>query len=534
MTADFVSEIADSPINELTGGIDRMARPGSGPVNRLRRSGLPLLFLYVIAQTITFTSLFPIEATAQLSPAGYTQAENAFTQLNLDERVRLQILLTAAGYWPAVPNADFSIRLFNAIRQFEIDNGFVPVGVLTNEQAERLEAIGGRFLNRWDFASIRHPNPASNSQIWVPLGLPVTEESTPTGLRFINTEYGFSLSYDFFPRFNLFGSFDSLVNNLKQNRVTIYYTKLYRDQFFAISYSDGIIDTYARYHQIGQSGVGFTLNWSHSAQDMHIERIASLISGSLWSSVSGAPFTSPFTVGGPIAETAKPSGPIPAPLPTPGPGVEQEEPHTAKSGTGFFVTGNGDIITNAHVVRDCSEIRVGTGEGNFVDARIVAKDTTNDLALLRVDVRPAHIASLRSAAVRLGENVEAFGYPLSQVLATSGNFTTGNVTALAGVGDDSRYVQISAPIQHGNSGGPLLDENGNVVGIVSSKLNDINELKISGSVPQNVNFAIKASIAASFLQDNSVKFQIGEAAQAMKGADLAEQAKAFSVYVECH
>ena len=165
-------------------------------------------------------------------------------------------------------------------------------------------------------------------------------------------------------------------------------------------------------------------------------------------------------------------------------------------------------------------------------ARLVAKDTTNDLALLKVDANSSHLASLRFA-VRLGENVEAFGYPLSEILATTGNFTTGNVTALAGVGDDSRYIQVSTPIQPGNSGGPLLDENGNLVGIVSSKLNVISTLKSAGDIPENVNFAIKASVAANFLQDNGVKFQIGEATQAMKAADLADQAKALSVYVEC-
>jgi serine protease Do len=64
-------------------------------------------------------------------------------------------------------------------------------------------------------------------------------------------------------------------------------------------------------------------------------------------------------------------------------------------------------------------------------------------------------------------------------------------------------------------------------------LNDISTLKSSGSVPQNVNFGIKASVAANFLQDNSVKFQIGEATQVMKTADLADQAKAISVFIEC-
>ena len=162
----------------------------------------------------------------------------------------------------------------------------------------------------------------------------------------------------------------------------------------------------------------------------------------------------------------------------------------------------------------------------------MAKDPTNDLALLKVNAKPSKVGALRFG-VRVGENVEAFGYPLSQVLATSGNFTTGNVTALAGLGDDSRFYQISAPVQPGNSGGPLLDEDGNLVGIVSSKLNVWSEIKAQGDIPENVNFAIKVSAAAQFLQDTGVKFQIGEATQAMKGPDLADEAKALSAYVEC-
>ena len=108
------------------------------------------------------------------------------------------------------------------------------------------------------------------------------------------------------------------------------------------------------------------------------------------------------------------------------------------------------------------------------------------------------------------------------------------MTALAGLGDDSRFFQISAPVQPGNSGGPLLDENGNLVGIVSSKLNFLSEIKAQGDIPQNVNFAIKASVAANFLQDNNIKFQIGEATQPMKAPYVADAAKGFSVYIECH
>ena len=133
------------------------------------------------------------------------------------------------------------------------------------------------------------------------------------------------------------------------------------------------------------------------------------------------------------------------------------------------MTNEGHLVTNAHVVKDCLDIQVGVGQGTFEAGKLVAKDPTNDLALLKVNAKPARVGALRFGA-RQGENVEAFGYPLSQVLATSGNFTTGIVTALAGIGDDSRFYQISAPVQPGNSGGPLLDENGNLIGVVSSKL----------------------------------------------------------------
>jgi serine protease Do len=480
--------------------------------------------LWLIA--CVFASIPLDEVTAQSKLPGYAQAEDAFMHLALDEKVKLQVLLTAAGYWPAVPDANFSTRLFNAILQFEVDNGFAPLGILNDQQMDRLTAIAGPYLNNWGFQVVRHP--MTHSQIWVPIGLPLTEESTPTGLRLVNRPYGVVLTYDYYPEFTLRASFESLYSKLQRGGATIYYSKLYGNEFFAVSYSDGITDAYVRYHQAGRGGVGFSLYWSHAATDAHIERIATLISGSLWSSETGAPFTYPFTVKSrmPVAM------PAPEPQPAPSPGPQQAEPHRPSSGTGVFLTNEGLIITNAHVVNDCSEIRVGMGQGEFEIGRVVAKDKANDLALVKVDAKPPRVGALRFG-VRLGESVEAFGYPLSQVLATSGNFTTGNVTALAGLGDDSRFFQISAPVQPGNSGGPLLDENGNLVGIVAGKLNFLSEIKAQGDIPQNVNFAIKASVAANFLQDNNIKFQIGEATQTMKTADLADQAKALSAFIEC-
>ena len=104
------------------------------------------------------------------------------------------------------------------------------------------------------------------------------------------------------------------------------------------------------------------------------------------------------------------------------------------------------------------------------------------------------------------ETVAAYGYPLPGLLASGGNLTTGNITALSGIGDDSRLLQISVPVQPGNSGGPLLDSGGNVVGVVEGKINAIKIAAASGDIPQNVNFAIKASVIATFLDSNGVRY----------------------------
>jgi S1-C subfamily serine protease len=222
----------------------------------------------------------------------------------------------------------------------------------------------------------------------------------------------------------------------------------------------------------------------------------------------------------------------PAGAPSREPQPPHAQPHSVTTGAGIFITPEGHVLTTAHLVEDCSEIRVGVGQGNYEIARLVARDTTNDLALLQVTAKPPRVATLRFG-VRLGENIEEFGRPPNQSLATSGDLAIGSVSDLAGIAGDSRYLQVSAATQPGGSGDPLLDENGYIVGIVSSELNSIAALRAAGDIPQNVNFGIKATIAAKFLQDNNVKFQVGEPSQPMQVSDIADEAKALSVFIEC-
>ncbi len=204
---------------------------------------------------------------------------------------------------------------------------------------------------------------------------------------------------------------------------------------------------------------------------------------------------------------------------------------SGSSGSGFFV-GKGLLLTNAHVVKDCSSISVSIG-GTTSSATVLARDEINDLAVVRTDASSPLLAKLRRG-VKLGEEVSVFGFPLNGLLASGGNFTRGNVTATAGLADDSRYVQISDPVQPGNSGGPLLDESGNVVGIVASKLNVMKLATITEDLAQNVNFAIKTSAIESFLEANGVAYEAGDTATRLDAPDVAAMAQQFTAIVACN
>ena len=202
------------------------------------------------------------------------------------------------------------------------------------------------------------------------------------------------------------------------------------------------------------------------------------------------------------------------------------------SGTGFFVSFPGYVLTNRHVIEGCRTATVSRPGYPISDARIVGVDTTNDLALLTTGMGTKMVPPLR-IGVRVGESIFVYGFPLAGLLSSSGNFTVGNITSVAGLGDDSRILQISAPVQPGNSGGPLLDRSGNVVGIIVSKLNALKLAQVTQDVPQNINFAIKASIAANFLEVNNIQTQVGSNAEALDPIEIAERSKQVTVQVTC-
>jgi S1-C subfamily serine protease len=178
-----------------------------------------------------------------------------------------------------------------------------------------------------------------------------------------------------------------------------------------------------------------------------------------------------------------------------------------RTGTGFVINAAGAAVTNYHVVQQCGAVSFQLNGEDTLSATVAASDPMNDLALLKVSGKPSAAAVFQDdERVHAGDDVIVFGYPLLGQLSSAGNLTKGSVTALSGLRDDTRFFQMSAPIQLGNSGGPVLNASGRVIGVVTAKLNAGQELKSSGDITQNVNFALKASVLRTFLAANNVSY----------------------------
>lgn len=176
------------------------------------------------------------------------------------------------------------------------------------------------------------------------------------------------------------------------------------------------------------------------------------------------------------------------------------------TGSAFAVTANGLAVTNAHVVQGCRTVVDDRGR----PARVVAADRRRDLAIIDVGRNFPSVVRFRDRnAVDLGETVLVFGFPYGQALGTGLNVTNGIVTGLAGPGGDVSRFQMNAAVQPGNSGGPAVDDAGLLLGVAVGRLNDIAVLRATGSLPQGVNFAIRADEVERFLAENGVRPERG-------------------------
>jgi TPR repeat protein len=202
------------------------------------------------------------------------------------------------------------------------------------------------------------------------------------------------------------------------------------------------------------------------------------------------------------------------------------------SGTGFFITEDGYVITNEHVAGSGAAVRLVTAAGPIV-AKLVKVDATNDLALLKADGKFETLPVVTSRGVKLGTTAVTVGFPNVGLQGFAPKVARGDIASLAGPMDDARFFQISVPLQPGNSGGALVDERGNVIGVVSAKLSASATLKATGELPENVNYAVKSSFLLGFLES------VPEVAAKLKSpntsdiqlAEVVERAKKAAVLV---
>ena len=184
-------------------------------------------------------------------------------------------------------------------------------------------------------------------------------------------------------------------------------------------------------------------------------------------------------------------------------GSNERELIEASSGTGFFVTGQGHIMTNHHVIDGCQNVQAHI-DGEQHKVTVIAVDTINDLALIKSELNPAAVFPVSREAPYLLQDIYVAGYPFGDEVSSSVKVTAGIVSALTGIGDNVSNIQIDAALQPGNSGGPIIDQHGNAIGVAVAKLDHTAISNLFDAVPENVNFGIRSSVAANLLDLNDV------------------------------
>jgi S1-C subfamily serine protease len=164
---------------------------------------------------------------------------------------------------------------------------------------------------------------------------------------------------------------------------------------------------------------------------------------------------------------------------------------TQTSGTAWLLD-SGYVVTNYHVIENASSVSIRTTDNVAIVLKLITKDKANDIAILHSQsLANRRGFKLHTDQMNIGASVVTMGFPHSEIMGSNIKLSTGIINSLTGFQDDPRTFQISVPIQPGNSGGPLINDYGNVIGIVTSKLNAMSVFMWTGDIPENVSYAVK-------------------------------------------
>jgi S1-C subfamily serine protease len=170
------------------------------------------------------------------------------------------------------------------------------------------------------------------------------------------------------------------------------------------------------------------------------------------------------------------------------------------SATGFAISPSGTIVTAYHVVEQASSIEVRFSDGEWLPAKLVRHSRGTDIAILRIETNPpAFLPLIDTQALRAGDQVFTMGYPVIDLLGSEIKYTDGRISSLSGIKGEDSLMQITVPIQPGNSGSPLVNSDGEVVGLITSSAAVRYFLAVTETLPQNVNWAVKSDYVIPLL-----------------------------------
>ncbi len=213
---------------------------------------------------------------------------------------------------------------------------------------------------------------------------------------------------------------------------------------------------------------------------------------------------------------------------------DENEVIPISSGSGFFVNKSGYLVSNYHVVEMCQYV-LAVRDGDLLNVKVVASDITNDLIVGKVEeLSNNDFLALSSDGAFLGDNVIAAGFPLAGTLSDNLKVTRGIVSSMSGLNNNYSEYQIDAAVQSGNSGGPLIDASGNVVGVVVSQLNKYAILREREIIPENVNFAVKSQNVGVFLSANNIDFVSKDSKKVIQNRVVAKSAEDSTVMLLCY
>jgi len=441
--------------------------------------------------------------------ASFQSSKTWFDHLSMEDRLLLQGKLVLLGLYSGLIDGEFGAGTFRALETFQKQEFAFSDGVLTPSQSDLLDKQAAAVFGALGMTDIFESE--AGVDIVVPKALLTRDIKTRFGKRFTSPDG--SLSMETMRRALPSAGFSAAYASAKAPRpgLVVKYST-YTENRFVISGLENGSFFYLMTYNTGDTSVGYRVTWTNQLDK--VGPVVATFAASTFSP-SHSRETSPVAAGA----TETPTTPA------------QPEP-AIYSGSGFFFAPSGMLVTNAHVVNSCATIEVpGYGEASVLKA-----DKEIDLAALQLKSgRSPAWATIRESAPVLGEDVIMLGYPLADLLNSSLNVGTGIVSAETMASGVRGWFTTNTGIQPGNSGGPILDGSGLVVGVAVAKVNDKTLIAEAGTVAPNVGFAISSPVLLDFLSI----FQHGAEPGGQKDKqlhstkDLVSVARRYTVQIIC-